>query len=96
MAYRVDYGPVKKVRGGERTRVPGLTALFLLVFFLMVGLCWPRGVQILRDMLIPGDPAVMVAAMDNFARDLEQGTELADAFENFCVFVVRGVQGAPG
>ncbi len=91
MGYRVDYGPVKKLRGAEksRTRVAALTALFLLLFFLLVQTFWPQGAEMLQHIFVPGDPKVTVAALETFAGELQHGVPLRDAFENFCFYIVE-------
>ncbi len=98
MGYRVDYGPIKKVRGAEkvRTRVPALTVLFLMVFLLLVQLFWPQGAELLQHIFIPGDPKVTVAALETFAQELQQRTPLMDAFENFCFYIVEAANLASG
>lgn len=91
MGYRVDYQPVKKVRGlGKRTaRAPALAALFLILFCLLVNSVWPRGAEMLRELLIPGDAAVTVAALEAFTTELEAGETLSGALEGFCRKVIQ-------
>lgn len=86
MGYRVDYQPVKKVRNAEKrkSRVPALTALFLMLFFFLVFSFWPQGGELLRELLIPGDPDTTVMALEAFAQDLHDGETPAIAFETFC------------
>lgn len=91
MGYRVEYETVRKVRRMEQktARLPALTAGAFLLFLILVGSLWPKGKEVLREMLIPGDPAVTVAALEDLAQELETGAELGDALENFCRTVVR-------
>lgn len=86
MGYRIEYQPVKKVRGIEKrtSKIPALTALFFLLFFFLVFSFWPDGAHILREILIPGDPDVTVMALETFAQDLRTGGTFSDAFEVFC------------
>lgn len=90
MGYRVDYQPVKKVRGAEKrtSKIPALTALFLVLFLLLVNGFWPRGAEVLKEVLIPGDPAVTVAALEDFATELKAGENLSGAWEAFCRRVI--------
>lgn len=91
MGYRVEYETVRKVRRMEQrtTRLPALTAAAFVLFLVLVGSFWPKGKEVLREILIPGDPAVTVAALEDLAEELKTGTELDDALENFCQTVVR-------
>ncbi len=86
MGYRVEYGSVKKVRGSE-TRAPraaAFTALFFLLFLLLVNTFWPQGAEMLRDIVLPGDPAVTAAALEEFTMELKDGAKLSGAFTAFC------------
>lgn len=86
MGYRIDYQPIKKVRNLEKRTagVPAMTALFLMLFFMLVFSFWPQGAELLREMLIPGDPDVTVAALETFAQELQCGESLYSAFDTFC------------
>ena len=86
MGYRVDYLPIKKVRNMEKrtSYVPAMTALFLLLFFFLVSSFWPWGAEFLREVLIPGDLDVTVAALEAFAMKLQNGEAFSDAFKAFC------------
>lgn len=98
MGYRVDYQPVKKVRGAERrrSRVLALTGLCLIVFLILVNSVWPQGMELLRELLIPGDTAVTVAALEDLASELGAGEALSGALENFCrrILVEAGFAGS--
>ncbi len=86
MAYRVDYQPIKKIRGAEKrvAAAPALTALCLVLFFLLVHTVWPRGAQVLRGLLFSGDTAVTGAALELFAQDLRAGEAFSSALQTFC------------
>lgn len=91
MGYRVDYQPVKKVRGVEKrtARLPALIAVCLVLFLLLVNCTWPRGAQVLRGLFFPGDAAATAAALEDFAMELKAGEELPSALESFCRSVIR-------
>lgn len=91
MGYRVDYQPVKKVRGVEKRRigVPALTGLFLLLFILLINSVWPRGAEVLRGLLFSGDISVATAALEDMAVELRSGEELSSAVETFCKKVIQ-------
>ena len=86
MGYRVVYRPIKKIRGSEKqkARRTALTALFFLVFLILVNTCWPQGRDFLREVLFPGDSSVAVMALENLADELKAGEGVWDAVENFC------------
>ena len=92
MGYRIDYGPVKKVRGIEKrtSRLAVLTGMFLLLFVALVCSFWPEGTAVLRDWLLPGDPAVTAAAIDGLTESLRTGGELSDSLRAFCVQILEG------
>lgn len=90
MGYRIDYGQRKK-RG-----LWPMTAGWFLVFLLLVGAFWPRGREALRNVLFPGDWAVTMAAMEDFAQTLRAGEALGVAVEGFCRTVFNGELLAPG
>lgn len=98
MGYRVEYQQVKKVRGVEKrtSRVAALTALCLLLFLLLVNGFWPRGAEVLRDFLLPGDAAVTAAALEDLALELQTGEELSGALEHFCQKVISEAELDPG
>lgn len=94
MGYRVEYGSVKKVRDIHRCRshVAALTGLCLLLFFFLVGQCWPSGAAVLKDVLIPENAAVAAAAMEDMAQDLLDGASLWDAARDFLRAVAETVR----
>lgn len=76
MGYRVDYEPAKK-RGGFLLPLAAVLAAAVL----LVGLCWPEGAEVLRDALVPGDPAVTAAALEEFAGEVHAGVPVGEALE---------------
>ena len=94
MGYRVEYQPVKKVRGAEKRTVwvPALTGLFLLLFLLLVNSTWPRGAEVLQGLIFPGDASVTAAALEELTVELRAGEELASAFETFCRTVIENAE----
>lgn len=92
MSYRIDYQPVKKVRGAEKRRssVISLAAVLLILLAVLVNICWPEGRRILQTMFIPADADVTVSALETMAGDLKAGLPLAEAFRSFCLLVMTG------
>lgn len=91
MSYRIDYQPLKKMRGMEKRTAPGasLLALGVLVMILLTGALWPRGREVLGELLIPGEAAVTVSALENLTEDLCSGESLRDAVAEFCMQVME-------
>lgn len=90
MGYRVEYAPIRKVRGAERkiSRVSALTGVWLLFFILLVNGFWPRGAMVMRDLLMPVD----TAALETLASDLRAGAQLDEAVEGFCREIIADAQ----
>ena len=98
MGYRVEYETVGKVRRMEHRRSgrAALTALFFALFLFLTAMLWPEGRAALREIFLPGDPVVTVAALETLAEELQTGAELGDALENFCRSIVREAEIDPG
>lgn len=94
MGYRVEYGSVRKVRNLDSrfSRKAAFTGMFLLLFLVLVKICWPQGSAILQEFFLPGNGAVTAAALDTFAEELRSGESLVQAFTAFC----RQVLGSAG
>lgn len=85
MGYRVEYqeGKVDE-REVHPGRFPVLLGACLLAFLVLVNSLWPQGWRTLRQWLIPGNPVVTVAALENFAEELKAGQPISDSLERFC------------
>lgn len=92
MGYRVEYGPVKKVRGVEKrtSHRAALTGGVLLLFLLISSWLWPEGIALLRQWMIPGDPAVTTAAFDSLCEDLQSGEQIVRSLRVFCQQILNG------
>lgn len=87
MGYRVEYstsGIKRKEIQRKNGKILLLTAACFLVFLLIVGGFWPRGVQALREILLPGDSAVTAAAWEELTQELHAGASVGSAVESFC------------
>lgn len=89
VGYRVEYGPRKRRGPG----VAGAAAVWLVVFFLLVGLFWPQGARTLRGLLTPGDPAVTAAALERFAGEVRSGEPLEAAVRQLYRQITRRTDG---
>lgn len=92
MGYRIEYQPVRKIRGREqhRSRLMAFTALFFLLFLVLTHVFWPEGAQMLQRVLIPGDPAVTAAALDGLCDQLRSGAGISEAAIQFCRQILSG------
>lgn len=91
MPYRIEYGPAippQYVRKRSYLRLKTLTALFFLLFSLLVRQYFPAGVQHLKDLLLPDSSVVTQKALDTMMGDLRNGAPLGDAFATFCTYII--------
>ena len=90
MAYQIIYDPnLKQDSKGNGIRRLLLTTAFFLCFLWMVGNLWPEGRELLKNLLIPGNPDMTLQAAEVFAQELGSGFSLADAARNFCIAVLE-------
>ncbi|MBE6975951.1 MAG: hypothetical protein E7439_01985 [Ruminococcaceae bacterium] len=92
MSYRIEYGT-----SGDRRKpilrkktVAAITAA-ALVFVLIAGALTVKivGLTWVQEVLLPGDPAVTAAALENLAADLQSGEPLLEAITAFCREIIR-------
>lgn len=51
---------------------------------------WEEGREAVRQLLIPGDAAVTVGAVEELTANLRQGSGLREALQCFCIRVLDG------
>ena len=68
-----------------------LTALFLLLFLVLTHFFWPEGWSLLQEVIVPGDNAVAVAALDDLTAELKSGVELFPALLDFANRILEGI-----
>jgi hypothetical protein len=89
MSYRIEYDSnvgkyeVRKVHPGRLPLIVGCVMMAALVMF-------PRSRETVRALLIPGEDAVTVAAVEIMTNDLKSGAGLYDAVFDFCSMVIHG------
>lgn len=91
MAYRIDYGPAedrKIPNDGRQLRWQVMTAVFALLFVLLVKQIWPAGTDKLRQYLIPGGDGTQMAFQE-FVEQLHGGETVGDALTAFCRQVIE-------
>ena len=96
MSYRIVYGPeipAPELNRGGAFRIQMWTAVFLLVFALLVRQMWPEGTRILRNYLLPGDLTVTEAALSDMVAGLQVGQPAGEALTAFCRQIIHGQVG---
>lgn len=87
LAYRIEYasgGAIRSDLPRKSSRLAVMTAGAFAAFLILVHVFWPVGDEKLRNILIPGDPDVTVAAFSQMVDQLQCGDPLSDAVEGFC------------
>lgn len=91
MGYVIRYSgeePKTSPKASRFSRLPGLTAAFLLAFLLLTKLFWPAGSDKLREFLLPGDPDVTAGAITALVEDLREGQPVSDSVTAFCAEIL--------
>lgn len=85
MGWRIDYGLENKsaYQDSWKRRLI-MTIGVLTAFCMMISFFWPEGREMLRLMLIPGNPDVTLEAAEVFAEQLQQGSSFEEAVTQFC------------
>ncbi len=87
MPYCIEYIPVTKKKytpDNHPLRLPALILTVFMGFCAAVYILWPQGKEVLRELLIPGDPDTTIAALEAFAQQLRGGESIMGAVECFC------------
>jgi hypothetical protein len=89
MSYRIEYDSnvgkyeVRKFHPGRFPMIVGCVLAAVLVIY-------PQSREAVRGLLIPGEDAVTVAAVEIMTNDLKSGAGLYDAVFDFCSMVIHG------
>ena len=84
MSYRIEYDPQTYRNRHHSLFFRGtVTAIWFACFVWSVCRFWPEGRELLKLLIIPGDPDVTLEAAEVFARELQDGGSLAGAAERF-------------
>lgn len=94
MGYRIDYGSGKKTGGRRKKLRVGLIAAICLC--LLVAVLEISGLKtMLWNRLLPGDPAVTAAALDEMVQAIRSGESAAGAVTAFCMEIVENARTSP-
>lgn len=99
LSYRIEYGPAIPPQYRQKPkflRLQVMTALFLLLFVLIVRQYFPAGVRTLRQLLLPIHPSVTQQALDELVIDIRDGESFGNAFTAFCVQIISHDQALSG
>lgn len=96
MSYRITYtsfGEEKKMPESKR-KWTGVAAA-VLVMVLVIGAIAVKntGLRWVQTFLLPGDPAVTAAALEDMVEDLKNGDSLGEAVTAFCREIVAHADG---
>lgn len=87
MGYRIVYGEEAKPKpegAWTALRLQALTAACLLAFTFGVKTIWPEGTEVLRQVLLPGEPGITEKAFQTFVENVQEGESFGDAVTTFC------------
>ena len=92
MSYRIEYGssiPAQYVKKKTYMRLQIMTAVWLLLFTLLVRGFFPAGTEQLKRILLPDAHSVTQTALNDLTEKLRNGQPLHDAFTSFCIYIVE-------
>lgn len=95
MAYRIDYSADgKRYRKIRRPLPPSAYKTIFMVAALIIGAVMIKiyGLNWVREILLPGDPDVTAAALENMTEGLKNGDSLLEAVTAFCREIVANAQ----
>lgn len=90
MGYRIAYENIGKRRDKKKRNWPSVIAV-TCVGMLLTGAITIKsvGLKWVQEVLIPGDPAVTAAALEEMVAELRQGTSLTEAVTSFCQEIIN-------
>ncbi len=90
MSYEIEYDmqDLPKTVGKPRKASPWAILAVVLCLLLALGIK-TLSLPWVQEVLLPGDPAVTAAALENMAQNLKNGDSLLEAVTAFCQEIVR-------
>lgn len=90
MGYRIAYENIGKFPQPQRKKRTGIfTAVVVILFVLCAITIKTVGLQWVQEVLLPGDPDVTAAALENMVADLRSGEGIVEAVKTFCEDIMR-------
>lgn len=92
MSYRVEYGknPKYPVSSNRRKWYKVLLVIVIVISGAITGLYFVQTIDL--HVLLPGDPMVTGAALDNMIDNLRSGQSTGEAFSVFCKEIITHAQ----
>lgn len=91
MGYTIHYSPQTEKKFPKAGKRPIRIQKTLFFFFGLIALVVSIALHkkgIMRELLIPGDPEITVAALETMADNLKEGMTLQTAVEAFCTEIL--------
>ena len=93
MGYKIQYNCVgRKLESKKKSKAGIFAGLLVLLLVIAAVTVKSVGLQWVREVLLPGDPAVTAAALEGFVLDIKEGDTLVDAITAFCQEIVNGAK----
>lgn len=92
MGYRIEYGSQGDLRKPLKPKRPySAIAAAACVLALVAGAIAIKhtGLTWVQEVLLPGDPAVTAAALENMVDNIKEGNSIAEAVTAFCQEIVE-------
>lgn len=93
MGYRIEYGQTVQREAINETgsfNIKKKTVYIALIILAAALLLFCAKTNTVRNLLLPGDPAVTEQALNTFAEQLRAGESIGDAATAFCQEIVTG------
>ena len=95
MGYRIEYDGhtgALEIQKVQPWRLPTLTCICFLVFLMLCSMFWPEALDLLEELMIPGDNGITLSALDAMTHDLRAGATFEEAVSAFCLEIIRGAE----
>lgn len=94
MSYKIQYNMSSKTERNYNKQFNKNIGIVYLTIVLLICLFIGKhlGSAEIRKFLIPGDDAVTSAAFAEMTNQIQQGTEIKEAFTNFCMEIIENAR----
>ena len=92
MGYRIVYhgSEAKKTQAKRKRFCKKRIAIGVIVVLLGAVIAIPKVRNGMRDLLLPGDEQITLAALEGMVADLKEGEPISEALETFCREIIQG------
>ncbi len=90
MGYRIAYSSIGKRLKRNRKKSTAVVAV-LVIMILVIGAIAVKSIGLtwVKEVLLPGDPNVTAAALEDLAENLRNGESIGDAIRVFCQEIIE-------